>query len=72
MAVKVITGCFENGVIIPGQKIKVRNHQKVTIIIPGGSGVSEVAQVAKKVKGGLPHETIEQIIESTEVGEGID
>ena len=36
------------------------------------SKVSLVSQVTQKIKGGLQHKTIEQIIESTEMGENID
>ena len=72
MRAKVITGSFENGVIVPAQKVKIREHQTVTIIVPGKARFSKVTQVANKIKGGLDHKTIEQIIESAEMGEGID
>lgn len=69
---KVITGSFENGVIVPKEKVKIRQHQPVTIIIPGKAKFSKVARVTNKIKDGLDHKTIEHIIESTEMGEGID
>lgn len=67
---KVIHGTVHKGMIEPGDVLE--ENEEVLIIRVHKPKKSKIDIIAKKPKDMLDHSFVEEIIESTESGEGID
>ncbi|MCX9011083.1 MAG: hypothetical protein OIN66_08170 [Candidatus Methanoperedens sp.] len=67
---KVIHGTVHKGMIKPGDMLE--ENEEVLIIRVQRPKRSKIDMIAKKPRETLNHNFIEEIIESTEYGEGID
>jgi len=68
--VKIIHGIVHKGMINPGDELE--ENEEVLIIRVLKPGKSKIDMISDKRREILEHSFVEEIIESTESGEGID
>jgi hypothetical protein len=70
---KAVSGKYENGAVRLLDDVGWPEHQEVLVIPKGSPGKPVIERLAKKRKPGNGNaDLVEQIIEDTEFGEGID